>query len=91
MIAATVACTLARLAACERDLMACTATSLSGSWAAALRYIDLARQMLEAAEVSAIGAGPGLLSGSATLDSPNRTDFRAGSANSDRPIGGVSA
>jgi hypothetical protein len=49
MADSAVACTLARLAACERDLMACKAVSHSGSRAAALRYIGLARQMLEPA------------------------------------------
>jgi hypothetical protein len=73
MIASTTANTLARLAACERNLTACTVTSLSGSWAAAPRYIDLARQMLEAAEVSAVLAGPTLPSADAVKDSPDRT------------------
>jgi hypothetical protein len=49
MTGSAVACTLARLAACERELMACKAVSHSGSRAAALRYIGLARQMLEPA------------------------------------------
>ena len=53
MAGSAVACTLARLAACERDLMACKAVSHSGSRAAALRYIGLARQMLEHPEAPA--------------------------------------
>jgi hypothetical protein len=50
MIASTVAHTLTRLAFCERELRACKPISPDGCWAAALRYIRLARQMLEAAE-----------------------------------------
>jgi hypothetical protein len=57
MIASTVAHTLTRLAFCERELRACKPISPDGCWAAALRYIRLARQMLEAAEVSAVRAG----------------------------------
>ena len=48
-----VAYTLLRLAICERELMACKAVGPSGSRAAALRYIGLARQMLEPAETEA--------------------------------------
>jgi hypothetical protein len=77
MIASTVACTLARLAACERDLRACEPISPSGCWAAALRYIRLARQMLEAAEVSTVQTGPDLPGGNVAQASPDRLDLSA--------------
>ena len=67
MTACAVARTLARLIACEDDLAACEA--VSGSRAAALRYIGLARRMLEPAAVFAGRAEPGLPHGIIAQDS----------------------
>jgi hypothetical protein len=77
MIASVVACAVARLSACERDLMTCEAADLSGSWAAAVRYIGLARRMLEAAEVPAVQSGQSLPTGSVARASLDRTKLSA--------------